>query len=341
MFDARVLELDWEATAKGIQDEMVRIVTKDLRKKGVVVGVSGGIDSSCCLALSVKAFGASRVCAVLMPEKDSSERSERLGRTLCAAFGVEPVREDLTAALEAMGCYSRRDEAIRSVFPEYDSTYKQKIILPQNLLETDRLNFFSIVIESPAGEQKSGRLPLKAYLQVVAATNMKQRTRKQTEYYHADRLNFAVVGTPNRLEYDQGFFVKGGDGLADVKPIAHLYKTQVYALARHLGVPKEICESTPTTDTYTLEQTQEEFYFALPYDKMDLCLHAYTNGVPPGEAGAALGLTGEQVERVYRDIEAKRRTTRYLHLPPVLIEEIEDVGAHRAPSMSMLPPPPK
>jgi NAD+ synthase len=329
VFDASVLDIDLEETAETIQKEIVRLTTKELRRRGVVVGVSGGIDSSCCLALAAKAFGPKRVCALIMPEADSSGRSEALARALCDRFGVEPVLEDLTETMKALGCYERRDEAIRQVFPEYDSTYKQKIIIPQNLLETDRINFFKIVIESPDGEQKSGRLPFQAYLQVVAATNFKQRTRKMMEYYHADRLNFAVIGTPNRLEYDQGFFVKGGDGLADLKPIAHLYKTQVYAMARHLGVPEEICSSTPTTDTYSLEQTQEEFYFALPYDKMDLLLYAYVNDVDPDEVGQGLGLTGEQVQRVFKDIEAKRRTTRPLHLSPLLFEEIPDVGAHR------------
>lgn len=329
MFDSSVLDLDWEAAALSIQKEMVRITTREVRRRGVVVGVSGGIDSSCCLALAARAFGPKRVCALIMPERDSSSQSQDLAQELCDRFEIEPVVEDLTGPLKALGCYERRDEAIRAVFPEYDSTYKQKIVIPQNLLDTDRINFFSIVIESPDGEQKSGRLPISSYLQVVAATNFKQRTRKMLEYYHADRLNYAVIGTPNRLEYDQGFFVKGGDGLADLKPIAHLYKTQVYALARHMGVPETICNSTPTTDTYSLDQTQEEFYFALPYDKMDLVLYAYVNDVKVEDVASGLDLTVEQVQRVYKDIDAKRRTTRPLHLSPILLEEIPDVGAKR------------
>src|SRR5690606_30847455 len=113
-----------------------------------------------------------------------------------------------------------------------------------------------------------------------AATNFKQRVRKMMEYHYADRFNYAVIGTPNRLEYDQGFFVKNGDGSADLKPIAHLYKTQVYRMAEHLGVPAEICRRAPTTDTYSLEQSQDEFYWALPYQKLDVCLFALNNGIP-------------------------------------------------------------
>jgi NAD+ synthase len=147
------------------------------------------------------------------------------------------------------------------------------------------------------------------------------------EYYHADRLNYAVAGTPNRLEYDQGFFVKQGDGAADLKPIAHLYKTQVYALAEYLGIPEEIRRRRPTTDTFSMPQSQEEFYFALPYEKMDLCLFGQNHGIAAHELAPALGLTPEQVERVYRDIDQKRRTTRYLHLRPLLIEPVSEAGA--------------
>lgn len=320
MFTRHVLDLDLEAEAQRICQELKTVTLKTLRRKGLVVGVSGGIDSSTCVALAARALGPKKVFALLMPERDSNSRSSELGRMVCEHLGVSYVVEEISPILEGAGCYRRRDEAIREVFPEYDQRYKQKIVLPP-LSERERLNFFSIVIQSPSGEVKQARLPLGAYLQVVAATNFKQRTRKMMEYYHADRLNFAVVGTPNLLEYDQGFFVKGGDGLADVKPIAHLYKTQVYAMARHLGLPDPVVNSVPTTDTYSMDQGQDEFYFALPYDQMDLLLYALNNEVPAAEAGAPLGLSQEQVQWVFKDIQAKRRTTTYLHQPPVLLEQ--------------------
>ncbi len=322
--DKNVLDLDLEAEAARISD-MLRNSVRSLRRRGLVVAVSGGIDSSACLALAVRALGAKRVFALLLPERDSSPTSTSRGRLLCEHCGVENQVEEISDILEAAGCYRRRDEAIRRVFPQYDETYKQKIVVPP-LEGRQRLTFFSVVIQSPEGEISKARLPLDAYLQVVAATNFKQRTRKMLEYYHGDRLNYAVVGTPNRLEYDQGFFVKGGDGLADVKPIAHLYKTQVYNMARHLGLPEEVTNSVPTTDTYSLPQGQDEFYFALPYDQMDLLLHAFNHDVKAAEAGAPLGLSEEQVNWVYKDIQAKRRTTKPLHLAALKVEEIDGVG---------------
>jgi len=234
---------------------------------------------------------------------------------LAQQLGIQCVVEDISGTLAALGCYDRQNEAARMVFPEYGDGWRCKIVLP-SLLEGDRLNVARLTVADPDGHERSSRMPPVAYLQMVAATNFKQRTRMMMEYYHADRLHFAVAGTPNLVEYDQGFFVKQGDGAADFKPIAHLYKTQVYELAEHLEVPQEIRARRPTTDTYSLSQTQEEFYFALPYHEMDLCLWAVDHGVPAWEVGPAIGFTEEQVERVFRDIEAKRRVSRYLHHVP-------------------------
>jgi NAD+ synthase len=232
---------------------------------------------------------------------------------------VEGVVEDITSALQGVGCYQRQQEAIRQVFPEYGEGWRCKLSLPP-VAEAERLNVFQLTVQSPGGEQQTRRLPASAYLQLVAATNFKQRVRKMLEYYHADRLHRAVAGTPNRLEYDQGFFVKQGDGAADIKPIAHLYKSQVYALAECLGIPEEVRTRPPTTDTFSLPQTQEEFFFSLPYAQMDLCLFAHDQGMPEEKVASALPLTVKQVAAVYRDIEAKRRATRYLHEPPLLIQ---------------------
>ncbi len=295
------------------------------RKRGLVLGLSGGIDSSVSVALAVRAVGAQNVQALYMPERDSDPESLRLGRLVAGTFGLEGIVEDIGPMLDALGCYSRRDDAIRALVPEYAEGWACKVVI--GLSAGDGYNISSLVVQSPEGVQSTHRMPLETYLGVVAATNMKQRTRKQLEYYHADRLNFAVLGTPNRLEYDQGFFVKNGDGAADVKPIAHLYKTQVYALAEYLGVPEEIRHRPPTTDTYSLPQSQEEFYFALPYDRMDLCLYGLNNGVPADAVAKAAGLTEAQLQHVWRDIASKRKATKYLHTGPLLVEPVAEIGA--------------
>ena len=319
-FRQRVLDIDCAAETERIAGVLRRYLT-DFRRKGFVVALSGGIDSSVTAALCVRAVGPGRVFGLHMPERASAPETLRLSRAVSDAFGFDSTVEEIADTLEAVGCYRRYDEAVRRVVPDYGPGWKSKIVLP-SVTQDDSLRIYSLVVEDPDGVRGRHRLSSDAYLGVLAATNFKQRVRKMLEYHHADRLNYATTGTPNRLEYDQGFFVKLGDGAADVKPIAHLYKTQVYALAEHLGVPEEIQTRPSTTDTYTLEQSQEEFYFSLPHHLMDLCLYAYDHDVPLPELAAAVDLDVASVERVLRDIEQKRRTTRYLHEPPVLVEAI-------------------
>ena len=318
------LAIDCEQVSGEIVAALRRIVGRDLRRQGAVVGLSGGIDSSVTCALCARAFGPERTVAILMPEADSDEKTLGLSSCVAEAIGVDTVYEDVTPILEAVRCYDRRDEAVRKLIPDFTREWRWKIVLP-SVLGSDVYRVFHLVAESPDGETVRMRLPAESYLAITAATNFKQRVRKMIEYYHADRLNFAVVGTPNRLEYDQGFFVKVGDGAADVKPIAHLYKTQAYQLAEYLGIPESVRQRTPTTDTYSLVQSQEEFYFSVPYEKMDLCLYAHNKGLPPAAVAAAVGLVVQDVERIFRDIEQKRRATRYLHLPAILAEPVPEV----------------
>lgn len=333
-FDRNVLDLDsaqLDELAASIESAMTRLVGRELKRRGIALGVSGGIDSAVCAALATRALGPDRVVALLMPEADSDPDSTARGRELCDQLGLKYEMEDIAPTLTAAGCYRRRDAAIRRVFPEYGDGWRQKITLAEGLLDTDRVSYFNLTVASPDGELQTRRMPTDVYLEVVAATNMKQRTRKLVEYFHAEARNFAVLGTPNRLEYELGFFVRGGDGLADLKPIAHIFKTQVYALAAHFGLPQSIQSQMPSTDTYSLPQTQEEFYFALPYHEMDLMLWAWHNDVSAEDAGAVMGLGAEQVERVYRDIVGKRRVAERLARDAELVAKVP-LGGTKVPT---------
>lgn len=315
------LRIDPELESNNICESIRRSLGKDFKRRGVVVGLSGGIDSSVTLALCVRAIGPKKVFAVLMPEAGVDEEALDLGKIVAGHFGVEFATEDITPVLNSLGHYRRYCDAIRKVVPAYGEGWKSKIVT-SSPLTSNAFTHFYLVTQSPAGEAQKIRLSLEPYLEIVAATNFKQRIRKMLEYYHADRLHYAVAGTPNRLEYELGFFVKQGDGAADLKPIAHLYKSQVYQLAAHLEIPKAIQERTPTTGTYSLSQGQDEFFFALPYDKMDFCLYALNNNISAEEVAPAVSLAAVQVQRVFADINSKRSASRYLHLQPVLVEDV-------------------
>ncbi len=316
-FSKCALELDAAQEVERIVGGLRQVVHQTFRRQGAIVGISGGIDSSVVLVLCARAFSPERVVGLLLPEGESSPESATLAHELAERFGVQTVTEDVSAALQGLGCYRRRDEAIKRLFPDYAPDWKAKIVLPGNLLDQNTLNIFSITMVRPDGQSFTQRLPLQEYAQIVAASNFKQRARMAMLYYHAELHNYAVVGTANKNEHGLGFFVKYGDGGADIQPIEHLFKTQVYQLARYLGVPEEIQQRTPTSDTYSAGSTQEEFFFRVPFDILDVVWFGHEHGVSHDAIARALDLSTEQVERVIADVVRKQRTTSYLRMPVV------------------------
>jgi NAD+ synthase len=305
---------DAAATIDRLASETARAIG-DLGRRGAVVATSGGIDSSAAAGICVRALGAAKVQLLRLPERDVGDSSSDLALELAEALGADSVEEPITAALEGLGCYEQRDEAIRAVFPDYEPSWKHKLV---RSAPSASITVFSLVVERPDGTQEQRRMPADAYLKLLAATNMKQRVRKLREYTWADQLSYAVIGTPNLLEYDQGFFVKGGDGLADVKPIAGLYKGQVYAVARELGLPEAIVSRMPTTETFSLPQTQEEFYFGYSYERMDELMWGHEHGIEPADVAPRVDMSAEEVGVAYAEIERRRTATAYLHAPAVV-----------------------
>ncbi|MEW6179841.1 MAG: NAD(+) synthase [Chloroflexota bacterium] len=316
-FSINLLKLDPRHESERISSWIKSSVQNNLHRRGVVVGISGGIDSSVVAALCVNALGSQRVLGVLLPEEESSPESRQLALELAGQLGIETVIEDITGALKGAGCYERRDQAIQRIIPQFEKGWKSKITLPGSLLEEQTLNVFYLSVISPQGEEITRRIPPAEFMQIMAASNFKQRTRMAMLYYHAERNGYAVVGTANKNEHDLGFFVKYGDGGVDLNPIVHLFKSQVYQLARYLNIPEEIQQRPPTSDTYSAGSTQEEFFFRLPFEVLDLIWFGYEEGFSAEEIAVTLGLTDEQVNRVIQDILQKKRTTEYLRTLPL------------------------
>lgn len=342
-FDKNLLHIDAADETERLSRWLRAAVRGKLRRHGAVLGISGGVDSAVALALCVKAFGSKQLVALMLPDRDSSPESERLARELAAQFGVEAVREEMTAALAGFDCYGRRDEAIRRVIPEYDPAggHRAKITLPPDLMTRDTLNVFSVTVVRPDGSELSRVLPAKEFLQIVAASNFKQRARMAMLYYHAELRHYAVIGTANKNERMQGFFVKHGDAGADCEPLVHLHKTQVYQLAEHLGIPEEIRRRVPTSDTYSAACSQEEFFFRIPFAVMDLLWCGYEQNYSAEEVARVMGLTAEQVQRAFNDLARKQQATEYLRQPslqPVPGQKgaLDEGGAFPAPTESFL-----
>jgi len=309
-------------------DKLTHNIKKDVadkfRRRGAVLGVSGGIDSSVTLALVVRALGSENVIAVMLPEKDSSPESLRLGKQLAEKFNVKYEIENISEALDGFKCYARRDEAVKRVFPDYDSArHTFKIGLNEPSIATNMPSVFFITVIDEEGNERKKKLPAPELLQIVAASNFKQRTRMSMLYYYAEKHHYAVIGTSNKQEINQGFFVKHGDGGVDLMAIGNLYKTQVYQLAHYLDIPEEIVNRTPTSDTYSAEQTQEEFFFQLPFNEMDLLWYAYENGYDSKEAAQVVEKSPEAIANIFKSFKRKQKTTDYLRLEPIKYNGIQ------------------
>lgn len=332
IFDKEALHIDPEGETQRICEFITQQVLSEYKRKGVVIGLSGGVDSALLACLCVRALGPERVQGLLLPEKESSPESAVFATEQAAALGIRTETVDITPLLEAFGVYEERNAIVRGLCESYDpTTDEMKITLPADLLNRDSLNVFSLIVKKPSGREFSYRLRPDQLNAIASAQNVKQRTRMIQLYFLAEKLHCVVGGTTNGTEMDQGFFVKYGDGGADIEPLAHLYKTQVFQLAEHVGVIGEIRTRTPTPDTWPGGVTDEEFYFRMPFKTLDLLLFAWNEGFSADDVCRALDLTAEQVNRAFRDFQSKQRTTWHMRaLPPSLLKET----SHRSAATS-------
>jgi NAD+ synthase len=317
-FHKDILKLDSKSEVERIC-EFIRQELRDMKRDGAVVGLSGGIDSALSAALCVKSLGKEKVFGLILPEKESNPISAEYAAKHARQLGIETETVDITPTLDAFGTYKKRDNVIRGAFPDYDGRSRSKITLPADLLSKDSFNVFTLKIEDDKSNVKSARLNKKMLNGIVAATDTKQRTRMMHLYYYAEKKNYIVCGTTNKPELIEGLFVKYGDGGVDIEPLSHLYKAQVYQLSEYLEVIPEIIKRTPSPDTWSFEVSDEEFYFRIPYEILDLLLFAWEYNVPTERVCEVMDLTAEQVKRAMRDFNSKYNATRHLRrLPPTL-----------------------
>ena len=290
------------------------------KRDGVIVGVSGGVDSAVVASLAVRAVGKENVLGLILPEKESNPISAEYAMKVINSLGIEHIKVELTESVASFDAYKNRDKVIKEIFPDYTPEYKFNIYLPQNLLDVDRYNFYTLRVDDGKGNIREKRLTKKQLLAITAAANVKIRSRMIALYYWGEQENYLVAGTTNKTEFILGDYCKFGDGGTDVECISHLYKTNIYELAEYLEIPREIQERTPSPDTFSLPVSDTDFYFCLPFNILDPLLYAWQYNISAAETASALDLGEDQVKRAFRDFQSKHASTEHIRVLPASIK---------------------
>lgn len=315
-FNLDVLKINPQKETEKIADFVVKNVKKVYRRSGIVVGLSGGIDSAVMAAIAVEAMGKDKVVGLILPEKESNPISSEFANKHAKQLGIEHRDVDITSTVDSVSSYKKRNDFIKNIVPEYKQGYKYNISLPTDLLERDSFNFYVIQVQMPDGSIKKQRLNFDAFRTITSFANIKIRSRMIHLYSEAERRNMIVAGTTNKTEAILGDFCKYGDGGTDIEALAHLYKNQVYQIGAYLRVIPEIMERTPSPDTFSLPVSDQEFFFRIPFDKIDYLLYAWEYEIPVEETAQVLNLPEDAVKRAFKDFTAKNKATAHLRELP-------------------------
>lgn len=319
-FGPDILKIDVEKETGRVVEFLQEQVKTVYRRTGIVVGLSGGIDSAVMAELSVRAMGRDLVMGLVLPERESNPVSSSYAKAHAEKMGIAHREVDITSTVNSVMAYEQRDDYIRTLVPEYAPGCRYNISLPTDLLERDSFNFYVLQVQLSDGAIKKKRLGFEAFRAITSFANIKIRARMLHLYHEAERRGYAVAGTTNRTEYLLGDFCKYGDGGTDIEALAHLYKNQIYQLADYLGVIPEIIDRSPSPDTFSLPVTDQEFFFRIPFDRLDHLLYAWEHGIGVPETAAALGLGEDAVKRAFTDFTTKNRATAHLRVMPISMD---------------------
>ena len=315
-FDRDILRINTAGETDKVCEFVIEQVQSVFRRTGIAIGLSGGIDSAVMAELAVRALGADKVFGLILPEKESNPVSSQYARDHAEKLSIEYQEIDITPTVESVVSYSTRDEYIRNLVPQYSPGCTYNITLPTDLLERDSFSFYVLQVQLPDGIIIKKRLNFDAFRAITSFANIKIRSRMIHLYAHAERRNSIVAGTTNRTELILGDFCKYGDGGTDIEALAPFYKNQIYQLAEYLGVIPEIIDRSPSPDTFSLPVSDQEFFFRIAFDKLDLLLYAWEHKVSAGETARVLELTEEAVNRAFTDFTTKNRATTHLREMP-------------------------
>ena len=303
-----------EKTITSIENFIKEEIFKKLQKRGAVVGISGGIDSAITTAICAKSMGSKQVLGLIMPEKESDPTSQILAKKVAEQFQIETEIIDITSILESFGVYNIKEKIVKEKFSNFNNKCKYRITVPSKMSNSAGIPFLEVLDEYNKKYQL--KISSSEFLTLTASTSIKHRVRMTLLYFYAEKNNFCVVGTTNKSEFLQGYFVKYGDGGTDVEPLTNLYKSQIYQIGEFLKMPDEILKKDASADVWSFNTNDEEFFYSVPYNIVDLILYARENNMTKLEIQKISNLSLEQIKSLLQFQNQKQIKSQHMREMP-------------------------
>ena len=303
-----------ETSVDSISNFIKNEVFEQFHKKEAIIGLSGGIDSAVTAALCTRSLGSKNVVGLIMPEKESDVKSQELAQQIAKRLDIETKIIDISNILESFGVYQNKERIVKDKFANFNTSCKYRVVVPPKLENSIGIPYLEILDEHNI--QHKLKISSFEFLTLTAATSIKHRVRMTMLYYHGERNNQVVIGTTNKSEYLQGYFVKYGDGGSDIEPLVNIYKSQIYQIGEFFKMPEEIMEKDASPDVWSFSTNDEEFFYSVPYEIVDVILYARENNLSINEIQEYSKISIGKIESLLRFQNQKQVKSKHMREIP-------------------------